>query len=85
MNRELQQELYRLKDETSCSKKYRCISDATHDLCDAKFHALANLLECIDHQKTSCEHSIKVSSIYICNCPLRKFLALNLEKLTSIN
>ena len=85
MKEDLQQELDCLKEKTSCSKNYRCISDTIQDLCDAKFHALANLLECIDHQKTSCQHSIKVSSIYICNCPLRKFLALNLEEITKIN
>ena len=67
MNEEIRQELYRLKKETNCTKNYRCIFESEKTLCDAKYHASAGLLECIDKQKCSCEHSIKVSSIYMCN------------------
>ena len=81
MNEEMRQELYRLKEETNCTKKYRCIFETGNDLCEARYHVSADLLECIDKQKCSCEHSRKVSSIHMCVCRLRKFIAINLQKI----
>jgi hypothetical protein len=85
MNEEMRQELYRLKGETNCTKNYLCIFESGNDLCEARYHASADLLECIDEQKCSCEHSTEVSSIYICKCQLRKFLAINLEEISKHN
>ena len=81
MNEEIQQELYQLKKETNCTKNYQCIFESEKNLCDAKYHASENLLECIDQQKCYCEHSIKVSSTYMCTCRLREFIAINLKEI----
>jgi hypothetical protein len=85
MNEEMRQELYRLKEITKCSKYYRCIFEPENALCEAKYYESEDLLECIDNQRCSCEHSIKVSSIYICKCQLRKFLSINLEEISKLN
>ncbi len=85
MNEEIRQELYRLKKETSCTKNYLCILKSGNDLCEARYHASTDLLECIDKQQCSCEHSIEVNSTYICKCQLREFLEINLEEISKYN
>ena len=85
MNEEIRQELYRLKGITKCSKYYRCIFEPGNTLCEAKYNESADLLECNDNQRFSCEHSIKVSLIYKCKCQLRKFLSINLEEVSKLN
>ena len=81
MNEEIRQELYRLKKEINCTKNYQCVFESEKTLSDAKYHASTDLLECIDKQKCSCEQSRKVSSIYMCVCRLRKFIAKNLQEI----
>jgi hypothetical protein len=81
MNEEIRQELYLLKKETNCTKNYLCVFESEKTLCEAKYHASTDLLECIDKQKCSCEHSRKVSSIHMCVCRLRKFIAINLQEI----
>ena len=77
MNEEMRQELHHLIIESNCTKNYLCIFETGNDLCEARYHVAADLLECVDKQQRSCEHQRKVNSSYICKCQLREFIANN--------
>jgi hypothetical protein len=85
MNEKIRQELYHLKKGKICPNYYMCIFNSEKDLCEARCHALANSLECIDKQQCSCKHSIGVNSNYMCKCNLRKFIAINIEEISMLN
>ena len=85
MNEEMRQELHHLIIESNCTKNYLCIFETGNDLCEARYHVAADLLECVDKQQCSCENSIEVSSIYICKCQLRTFIAINLKEISKYN
>ncbi len=75
-------ELNKLKEKINCSKKYRCINDSIKDPCEAKYHAVSNLMKCPDIQSKFCEFSIPFGATYACKCPLRKLIAMNFKKIT---
>ena len=50
MNEKIRQELYHLKKGKICPNSYMCIFNSEKDLCEARCHALANSLECIEKQ-----------------------------------
>ena len=85
MNEKIRQELYHLKKGKICPNSYMCIFNSEKDLCEARSHALANSLECIEKQQCFCKHSIEINSIFICKCKLRKFIAINLEEISKHN
>ena len=85
MNKEMRQEFHHLINESNCTKNYLCIFETGDDLGEVKYHVSSDLLECIYKQKCSCEHSIEVNSTYICKCPLRAFLAINLKEISKYN
>ena len=85
MNEGMRQEFHHLINESNCTKNYLCIFETGNDLCEARYHVSADLLECIYKQKCSCEHSIEVNSTYICKCPLRAFIAINLKEIYKYN
>ena len=81
MNDVLINKLEQLKEQTGCSKKYRCLEGFSEDLISAKLQAQADLMECFDDQQNSCKFSIAFSNTFTCKCPLRKFFAINSDKL----
>ena len=81
MNHELINKLEQIKEQTGCSKKYRCLEGFSENLISAKYKAQADLMECFDDQSNSCKFSIAFSNTFTCKCPLRKFFAINSDKL----
>ncbi len=77
MNNELINKLNLLKEQTNCSKKHQCLVGSPEELCFVKYHAKADLMECLDGQSNICKFSIAFSETFICRCPLRKFVAIN--------
>ena len=82
LDEKTKQELSSLMEITSCSKHYQCLFEPEKTLDESKHLALANLLICMDNQHFYCRYSINVSSIYMCQCKLRKFLLINIEEIS---
>lgn len=83
MDKLLIKQLEIAKRRTNCEKNFTCLKEVYIEPCFAKYHAVADMLECTDPQMKSCKFSAPFARAYACTCPLRKFLALNLEKLIS--
>jgi hypothetical protein len=82
---ELINKLNQLKEQTACSKKHRCLVGSPEELYFEKYHAEADLMECLDGQSNICKFSIAFSETFICRCPLRKFVAINFDELYKKN
>ena len=78
---ELIEELNKLEVQTDCSKIFLCIKDPLKDPYQAKYHAITDLMECLDTQSKICEFSAPFSTTYVCTCELRKLIAINFEEL----
>ena len=81
MNDELTNNLNQLKKLTGCSKQHRCLVGSPEELCLAKYHAQADLMECLDDQSNTCKFSIAFNETFICKCLLRKFVSINFDEL----
>jgi hypothetical protein len=80
MTEVLIRELNELKESITCLKGYKCIVEMTHLPCSAKYHAQADLMECLEDQP-DCGLFKAFSSTYVCTCPLRKKIALHFEEI----
>jgi len=85
MLNEFIKELNKLEDQIECSKNFLCTKEPLEDPCNARYQAIADLLECLDDQSTTCEFSVPFGTGYVCKCPLRKLIALNIEELNKNN
>ncbi len=74
-------EINKIEDQIECSKNFSCTKDPLKDPCKARYQAMADLLECHDNQTSTCEFSEQFGAGYVCKCPLRKLIALNIEEL----
>ena len=77
--------LNQLKEQIACKKKYRCLVDIAREPQAAKYHALSDLMECLDDQSSACKFSTAFGESFMCRCPLRKFAAINFDALFEKN
>jgi predicted HD phosphohydrolase len=74
-------ELEQLRNQIQCSRNYQCIGASLDSLCAAKYHAISDMLQCLDDDPAACEFSKPFSaSTHKCTCPLRKHIAIHIEK-----
>jgi hypothetical protein len=78
-------ELNKLEDQIECSKNFSCTKEPLKDSCNARYQAIADLMECLNDQSITCEFSVPFGTGYVCKCPLRKLIALNIEELNKNN
>jgi len=84
MDDKVEKKLTELKESVKCPKNYRCIMESIENICHAKYHALSETMECLDKSEISCEYSESGNNIFLCNCPLRKFIAINFEDISGL-
>ena len=66
--------------KNECPKDYECYKSGFDNVCRAKIFIDGNLVECFDKGRTSCKFSHHFGLGYFCKCPLRKYIAQNLNK-----
>ena len=71
-----------LKEQTNCEKDFACFKYEIDRLCRGKYYLDLDIMECLDDATMPCSFSTPFSSTRICTCPLRKFIAQNIEKWT---
>ena len=62
-----------------CPKDFRCYKSKFKDLCKAKDIGLKSFLLCLEEDQ-KCPFSIFFIDEYLCKCPLRVFIAKELNK-----
>jgi hypothetical protein len=76
--------LEELKEQTDCEKDFACFKYEIDRLCKGKYYIDLDIMECLDDLTMPCSFSISFSSTRMCTCPLRKFIAQNIEKWTTL-
>jgi hypothetical protein len=64
----------------SCPKNFRCCESESQQLCKAKDIGMESFLECLEKNPLSCSFSLSYADSYYCRCPLRVYLAKELDK-----
>ena len=77
---EERQQLEVLQSQIQCTKHFSCVGTALSELCDGEYHADLDLLECFDKADPPCSFGRAFGCTTVCTCPLRKYIARNLNR-----
>ena len=64
----------------SCPKDFQCAASGFEILCKAKDWGLEGHLECLEPDSRGCLFAVPFGHDHFCNCPVRVYLAKNLNK-----
>jgi hypothetical protein len=72
--------LEQLREQVQCSRNYQCYGASLNSLCQAKYYAISDMLQCLDDESPDCVFAKPFSGgTQKCTCPLRKFIAIHIE------
>jgi hypothetical protein len=63
-----------------CPKDFQCSRSGFKFLCNARDIGLDSYLVCLEKHPLDCLFSMSFGSAHLCKCPLRVYIAQNLEK-----
>jgi hypothetical protein len=67
-------------DGIRCPKDFKCYKKGLENLCKAKDIGLSEFLECLEKNPGECKFSVPYGSWYLCECPVRIYVAKKLKK-----
>jgi hypothetical protein len=73
-------EIEKIIDNLQCPKNFKCARVGLERLCKAKDVGFDSHLECLEENPRVCTFSVAFGGLYYCHCPLRIYIAKNLEK-----
>ena len=74
-----------LREQVACEKNFVCLQSAFTDLCEGKYHADIDVLECIEKNQAPCKFTRPFGVSLACTCPLRRLIAKNFERWSAEN
>jgi hypothetical protein len=80
MNQEYQKEIEEIMGVMKCSKDFKWCKLGVDVLCKAKDIGAESFLLCLEKNLRKCNFSLPRLRGYICECPIRIYLARKLEK-----
>jgi hypothetical protein len=80
ITREHEGTIAEIRDEVACPKNFACCESAFEDLCKVSIFTQAGLVECLEKRAKSCAFSMSFAGSYFCSCPLRTYIAMNLNR-----
>ncbi len=63
-----------------CPKDFKCYKSGFDNLCKAKDVGIESFLECLEKNPEECKFSFPFGHSYLCNCPLRIYIAKKVKK-----
>ena len=63
-----------------CQRDFKCCKPGSGYLCKAKDRGMEGYLDCLEQEADLCEFRLPFGDGFFCRCPLRNYLAKNLEK-----
>jgi len=72
-------EIEKIIVDIDCPANFACYKSGFEDLCKAKIIKGRTLVECPEENKPYCGFRISVGYRYFCKCPLRIYVAMNLN------
>ena len=68
-----------------CPKDFQCYKGKNAELCKAEFVNDLKVLQCFENKHGECMYSLSYEEQYYCQCPLRNYIAKNMENERSNN
>lgn len=63
-----------------CPQGFKCCERGFENLCKAQDTSLETFLECLEERPDDCPFSLSFGGVFLCECPLRVYIAKNLKK-----
>lgn len=63
-----------------CPKDFKCCKSGLEKLCMARDIGIESFLECLERDPQKCKFSFSFGLSYLCQCPLRVYIAKKLKK-----
>ena len=80
MEENYKKEIEEILGEMRCPKDFRCYKSGYENLCKAEDVGLQWFLLCMEAQPQECKFSVLIENKYLCECPLRVYIAKKLKK-----
>jgi hypothetical protein len=77
---DITREIEKIINGLRCPKDHKCYKSGFELLCSAKDIGIASFLECLEKKPDQCKFSFPFGLIYLCECPLRIYLAKRIKK-----
>ena len=84
MKKEDRKQIEDLMEDTQCPKNFKCAELGFDHLCRARYLESENYLECLENPPVRCSFALRNGFVYVCQCPLRGYLARKLGKIDDI-
>lgn len=80
MEKDYKREIEEIIGGMTCPKDFLCYKSGLDSLCKTTYFGLDKYLECLEENPTECKFSLLNEDKYICQCPLRVYIAEKLGK-----
>lgn len=80
MNGAHKRKILEIIGQMQCPHDFRCADSGFENLCKVRDFGLDHYLECLVENPMNCRFAISFGRTYLCQCPLRVYLAKKLKK-----
>jgi hypothetical protein len=80
MGQEYKKEIEEIIGQFKCPKDFICYKSGFEVLCRAKDIGIETVVVCLEKNPRKCEFSLPRLRGYICECPIRVYIAKKLKK-----
>jgi hypothetical protein len=77
---EQRKKIEELASGLNCSKDFICYKSGLEKLCKARDFGMEEYIDCLEETPEKCEFSLSFGTGHLCTCPVRIYIAKNLEK-----
>jgi hypothetical protein len=77
---DLEKKINETIEQFACPKGFSCCTEGLEHLCKAREIGLETFLECLEEHPQECPFSVHFGDLYLCECPLRVYIARKLKK-----
>lgn len=74
------QEIEKIMATMDCPKSFKCYKCGLKKLCKSKDFGMESFLECLEKNPHKCPFAVPFGNSFMCQCPLRIYIAKKLNK-----
>jgi hypothetical protein len=80
MDQDHKKEIEEIIGGFECPQDLKCCKQGFENLCKAQDTGLETFLECLEQRPDDCPFSLSFGGMFLCECPLRVYMAKELKK-----
>jgi hypothetical protein len=73
-------EAKKIMGEINCPKEFVCYESGLKILCSARDVGIDSFLECLERNPTECKFAFPFGLTHLCKCPLRVYIAKEINQ-----